>query len=508
MRDKAVLRPPIARLSLFVEASHGFYGMMLKHRCKSFLIMVRRVREWRPGDEEIRAWNGTSARATSTRLFIAACLFLASAFVTSAPASAQNLIRDTEIENAIRVYMTPLMDAAGLDPYAIKIHIVNNNALNAFVSNGQQVFIHTGLLMRAESPLEVMGVLAHELGHVAGGHLARFGEGLENAQTASVAALLLGIPAAILSGRAEAAAAAASLGTQIGTRSLLTYTREMEQAADQAGVGYLDQAGYSSEGLRDFMAILKQEQALTSDNRNPYIQTHPLTDNRIRFIESHIATSPQTGKPAPDDLVYIHNRTRAKLIGYLLPEQVDKIYPPHDISQPARYARIIAAMRTQDFETALSGIDAEISATPDDVFLYELKGDILRNAGRVREAIDPYRKAVEMLPWAALIRSALAQMLLQTNDIRLEDEAMENAIQALRYDSDLISAYRAKGTVHERRGERGQAVLAQAEAAIRGGDRKRAKEVSDRAMALLPEGSAGWLRAQDINIQASRDDKK
>lgn len=422
------------------------------------------------------------------------------------PADAQRLIRDTEIENAIRVYLAPLYTVAGLDPLAVKIHIVNDPGLNAFVSNGQQVFIHTGLLTRAEHPGQVIGVLAHELGHITGGHLARFGKGLEDAQDQNLAALLLGIPAAILTGRADAALAASALGQQLGERSLLRYTREMEQGADQAGVDFLDQAGFSSRGLLEFMKILRSQQALYSANRNPYIQTHPLTEDRMRFVEAHLEKSPLADAAMPADMIYLHDRMRAKLVGFLSPEQVPKIFHESDQTQPANYARIVAAMQNQDFETALNGIEAQIRSSPQDPFLHELRGDILRNAGRVREAIEPYSRAVELLPWAALVRVALAQVMLETGDYSLEDAALDHAVNALRYEKDLIGAWRIKGIVHERRGERGQAVLAQAEVSILTGKKKDAADIAKRAMALLPEGSASWLRAQDINIEASRKD--
>lgn len=427
-------------------------------------------------------------------------------FALSAPtAYAQGLIRDTEIENTIRVYTAPIFKAAGLDPSVVRIHLVNDSSLNAFVANGQRIYIHTGLLMRAEDPGEVIGVLAHETGHITGGHLARFGEGLADAQNANLIALLLGIPAAVLTGRGDVAAAALSLGNQIGTRKFLSYTRANEQAADQAAVGFLDQAGISSQGMLEFMELLTQEEKLYVENPNPYTRTHPLSRERVDFIRNHLENSKLKNTDLDPSYKVLHERMRAKLRGFILPpHQTYQLYPESDRSVPARYARAIALMQESQTPQAVAAIDALIDDYPDDPFFIELKGDILRDGARLEEAIEPYKKAIEILPWSALIRASLARTLVELNNPDYDDEAEKQLREALRYEPWMSSAWRLLATVYGRRGDFGEASLAQAEEAINQGRKEDALGHAKRALDQLPNGTPGWLRAQDIEVQASR----
>ncbi len=429
--------------------------------------------------------------------------------VTLDPAFAQrrnlSLIRDTEIENTIRVYTAPIFKAAGLDPTVVRIHLVNDSSLNAFVANGQRIFIHTGLLMRAKQPDEVIGVLAHEAGHITGGHLARFGDGIADAQNASLLAILLGIPAAVVSGRADVAAAALSLGSQVGQRNFLSYTRANEQAADQAAVNFLDSAGISSRGLLAFMELLTQEEAIFTETPNPYTRTHPLSRDRVVFIENHLKSSPVAKNRLDQTYFKLHERMQAKLRGFLLPpDQTYRLYPETDRSIPARYARTIAMMQDSETANAVEMIDALIADYPEDPFFIELKGDILRDGGRLDEAAAPYRQALEILPWSALIRRSLAQTLIELNAPDYDDEAEEHLRDALRYEPWMSSAWRLLATIYGRRGDFGNTALAQAEEAINQGRKDAALAHAKRAIDLLPNGSSGWLRAQDIEVQAQR----
>ncbi len=436
---------------------------------------------------------------------VMAVFFTLSAEPAAAQSRAPGLIRDTEIENTIRVYTAPIFKAAGLDPTVVQIHLVNDQSLNAFVANGQRIFIHTGLLMRAEDPGEVIGVLAHETGHITGGHLARFGEGLADAQNANLIALLLGIPAAVLTGRGDVAAAALALGNQVGTRQFLSYTRANEQSADQAAVGFLDQAGISSRGMLEFMELLTREEKLYVENPNPYTRTHPLSRDRVDFIRNHLENSQLKNAELDPSYKVLHERMRAKLRGFILPpHQTYQLYPEDDKSVPARYARSIALMQESQTEEAVAAIDALIADFPDDPFFLELKGDILRDGARLEEAIDPYKAAIDILPWSALIRASLARTLIELNNPDYDDEAEKQLREALRYEPWMSSAWRLLATVHGRRGDFGEASLAQAEEAINQGRKDAALGHAKRALDQLPNGSPGWLRAQDIEVQASR----
>lgn len=429
--------------------------------------------------------------------------------VPVSPALAQDrgisFIRDTEIENTIRFYLSPIYQVAGVDASAVSINIIQEQMLNAFVAGGQRIFINTGLLMRAETPDQVIGVLAHELGHITGGHLSQFKDAIENAQAYAIAGLLLGIGGALATGDGQAVAAGTMLGRQGAERSFLSYSRANEQAADQAAVTFLDDAGISSQGMVEFMTILKEQDRLYSEGANPYTRTHPLTQDRINFLQHHVETSRISDHKLPEIYNQVHDRMRAKLLGYINPQEALNRYPEADTSVPARYARAIAYMQLVKQDKSLEEIDSLLAESPDDPFFWETKGDIMRTASRLEEAAVAYRKAVEILPWAALIRVNLAQVLLEQGQPDLLQEALDNANVALSYEPDMIMAWNRKGEAHQRRGDTGMAYLCQAEVALRRGEKAQAQVLSQRAMENLPENSASWLQAQDISYRA--DDK-
>lgn len=457
----------------------------------------------------LNTWRGQLQRIRAAALFsvmLAGALGAAGGSVPGSTAYAQgrdiSFIRDTEIENTIRYYLQPIYEAAGVDASTVQIHLIADDRLNAFVANGQRIFVNTGLLARADTPNQVIGVLAHELGHITGGHLSQFKENIANAQTMAIAGMLLGMGAALATGEGQAAAAGTMLGQQIGERSFLQYTRANEQAADQAAVTYMDDAGISSRGLMQFMKILQEQDRLYSAGANPYTRTHPLTEDRITFLENHVQTSKVSNNDLPFEFGLVHGRMRAKLAGYLKPQDTINRFPPTDTSPPARYARSIAYMELYKTDKAIEEIDALLAESPDDPFFWETKGDIYRKAGRLPESAEAYRRAVEILPWASLIRTNLAQVLLEGRSPDDLAEALDNANVAVGYEPNLIRAWNLKGQAHQRMGDAGMVYLTQAEVALRTGEKKQAKALAGRAMEILEEGSASWLQAQDISYRA------
>ncbi len=420
-------------------------------------------------------------------------------------ARAISLIRDTEIENTIRVFSAPLFDAAGLEAADIQIHIVNDSALNAFVAGGQRLFINTGLLMRAEHAGQVIGVIAHETGHISGGHLVRLQESLNGSTAKSILTLVLGGLAAVATGQPEAAGAVIAGGASVQQRSLLSYTRSMEQAADQAAASFLEEAGYSGRGLMEFLGTLSGQELLSVESQDPYLRSHPLTRDRIEFMRSHVAASQYSDEPYPDNVLRAHDRMRAKLKGFINPpSRTLREYKADDPSFSARYARAIAYKEMHQIDKSLAIIDALIAGAPNDPFLYELKGDVLQDAGRVAESIPPYSKAVEILPWAALIRINLAQSQLEAKDLALGDLALDNLQQAVRYEPEIPLAWRLLATAYARKDDQPNVMLALAEEAILTGKQSEARQRSKRAMDRLPKGSASWFRAQDIHNAAKK----
>jgi predicted Zn-dependent protease len=439
----------------------------------------------------------------------AACFGVLITPLDTATARGFSFIRDTEIENTIRVYTAPIFKAAGLQATDVRIFLLNDPTLNAFVTGGQNIFINTGLLMRAAGPNQVIGVLAHETGHITGGHLARIQDNLSNASIQTILTYVLGGLAAVASGQAGAAQAVIAGGAQIQQATILNYTRTMEQNADQAAVNFMDAAGVSSKGLMEFLELLSREESLITANQDPYARSHPLTTDRIKFMQNHVAHSPLSRKLTPSALTIMHDRMRGKLKGFLNePERSLNEFEPTDESIGAQYARAIAYKRQHKIDAALEIINALLTKSPDDPFFHELKGDVLQDAGRVRASVAPYREAVRILPWAALIRTNLAQSLLELNDPDADDEALKNLQEAVRYEPDTAQVWRLLSTAHARLGDQGNVMLSLAEEAMLNGRHSEARVRAERALTLLPRGSGGWFRAQDITNAAQDSSKK
>lgn len=438
---------------------------------------------------------------------------LMAVMAASAPARVEakegQLVRDAEIEDIIRVYATPLFQAAGLSPNDINVYLIRDSRLNAFVTPGLRMFINTGLLMRAETPLQVIGVIAHETGHLAAGHTATRGDSLRQASTTVLASYVLGLGAALATGRPELATAVLSGGQDIALKGLLSYTRNQESAADQAAVRLLRGTQQSPRGLLEFMQILGGQEVLYSSNQDPYLRTHPLTEDRVSFLEEQVKRSPFGDSPASPELVALHNRMRAKLYGFLEPlERVLQVYPASDDSLPARYARAIAHYQAGDIENALESTEVLIAEMPEDPYFRELKGQMLFEYGRLGEALPAYQEAVRLSPRSAQLRLGLAQVQIETNRPELNDAALKHIEATLREEPDNSFAWRLAAVAYGRKGDVGMTALALAERALAQGHAKEARDQAVRARDLLPAGSPGALRAADIEGLAVRLIKK
>ncbi len=408
------------------------------------------------------------------------------------------LIRDAEIENAFSRWASPIIEAAGLDPDAVEIYIIDTPILNAFVAGGQNVFFTTGLLMRSQSVGEVTGVFAHEIGHIAGGHLIRTQSALEQARLTSMIGMFLGA-GAIVAGGGGAGVATLSGGYHVAQRQLLYYSRSQESAADQAALNYLEKTGQSAQGLADFMRLIERESAVSSDDVVPYTTSHPLTKDRINVINHHLHNSSYTSvKPSPS-WVEDHARMRAKLIGFIKPfETVLLHYPAEDDSIAARYARTIAHYRRRDLETALPMMDSLLESEPQNPYFHELKGQILFENGRLAEAIPSYRQATGLLPDNALIRIGLSRALLGLNRRDLDKESIAILSRALREEKDNPSAWHLIGMAYGRQGHKGLAALSLAEKFVLTGQTKEAGLQAEKALKLIDEKTPSWYRARDI----------
>jgi len=356
-------------------------------------------------------------------------------------AEAIPLIRDTEIETTIRIYAEPFLGAAGIDDNAFEAKIVKDSALNAFVARGQKIFLTTGLLKRSKNAEEVLGVIAHEIGHIAGGHLTRLHSALRKAGKTAIITQILGLTLGAASQNPAVGVAIASGGQHVAKRSFLKFSRGQEQSADQAAANYLDKVGISGKGLLEFLRVLSLQEFLLTSNQDPYVRTHPLTRNRINFMENHVKNSPVTQNKLPPIFVSRHLRMVAKLDAFIdPPKNTLRKYKKNDGSVPARYARTIALYRKGNLSEALSDIEVLISDFPRDPYFIELKAKMLFENGRLPDAMKTYQRAVVLLPDAPLIRTNLAHVILEMNRAELNDVALKHVESALRSDRFMPKA--------------------------------------------------------------------
>ena len=429
---------------------------------------------------------------------------------TVTPARAQEqatrglpVIRDTEIEQLLRDYAQPILKAAGLAKQNVKVVVLNNRAFNAFVMDGRHIFINTGALFDAKTPNEIIGVFAHETGHLAGGHLQRLREQLASAQTASIIALLLGVGAAVAgsrSGNAGNIGTAAIMAPQSAIqRSLLAYIRTQEDQADHAGVKFLNATGQSARGMLSLFKRLSSDSLFNSRYIDPYLQSHPMPAERVAALEVLARASPYFDRKDSAELQMRHDMMRAKLSGFMdRPDTVARRFPLGDHSMPARYARAISAYRHSDLRQAIALIDGLIQAQPGNPYFQELKGQALLEGGRPADAVAPLRRAVQLSHGAPLIQILLAQALIATDKTKVAEEAVELLRPAIRREPDAPEAYSQLAMAYGRKGDLAQADLASAQAAFSRGDLNTARQLASRAKTRLPVGSPAWVRADDI----------
>lgn len=438
------------------------------------------------------------------RITILICLsLLVLAPFRAAHAQRLNLIRDAEIENTIRTFVIPIWRAAGLDPNAVEIMIVQDGSLNAFVAGGQRIFINTGLIMRTETPNQLIGVLAHESGHIAGGHLARMQEELRSLSTMQILETILAggaMAGGSLSGGGIGRGGPSAGGNKApgSIMSFLKYSQTQESAADQAAMSYLQKTGQSPKGSIEFLRTLQKEERLAMSQRDPYLTTHPLTPDRIDAFEQSAARSPYVNTPDTPQNLAMHHRIVAKLYGFVSPDVALQRFSEADRSVPARYARGIALYRKGSLGSALLTIDGLLKEYPNDPYFNEVRGQMLYENGRPAEAVVSYRRAVQLLPSSGLLKIDLARALLDTNNADNDREALRNLELAVQTESGSFDLWRLMAAGYSKQNNAGMTSLARAEMAILRGQRSEAQSHAATAERGLQPGTPAWQRAQDI----------
>ncbi len=418
------------------------------------------------------------------------------------------LIRDAEIEHTLRDYATPLLKAASLDPQAVYIHIVNDQRINAFVAGGQRIFIFTGLIDKAQTADQLIGVLAHEIGHIEGGHLARNLDARNRLSAEQMLTFLLGAAAAI-GGGGQAGAAIVAGGQSMSARNYLSFSRAQESTADQAAATLLERAGISGRGYLEFLDILGDQEMLLAEQQDPYARTHPISSDRIERLRQRVEKAPHYDTPTDPARQQALERMQAKLRAFInRPEKTFSQYPEEDDSFPARYARAIAYFRIPELEKAITILDGLIGEKPRDPYLWELKGQFYYENGAIEKSIPPYRQAVALMPEEPLLLLGLGQSLLAAPTPENVGEARAVLEKVTRLDPFLPATWRLLGEAYARQGEEAMAQFASAEYALLTGHRRRALDLARRAAMGLPKGSPAWLRNQDIINYAQKDKDK
>lgn len=435
------------------------------------------------------------------RLLTALCLACLAFAAAMPPAMAddESIIRDDEIERDLKGWIRPVIVADGLDPANIHIVLVQAPEINSFVAGGPNIFIYTGLLLKASSADEIVAVMSHELGHIEGGHLIRGQAQMDNASFEAMLGSIIGLAAAIAGGGSGGMALGAA-GSSMAMRNYLAFSRVQEGTADAAAMNGMRAAHINPTGMQTFLEKLKGEELLPASQQDEYVQTHPLTEERIAAVEDGVAKSPYRNDPPPPQWKEQFARIRAKLIGFTAPQQVSWAYPSSDTSIAARYARAIAAYRDNHVDESLQGIDGLLKAEPQNPYFWELKGQMLADYGRVDEASAAYAKSIAILPDAPLIRIPYANTLLESQgaDKAKLREAVQQLNRAVRDEPRSILAQHLLATAYGRLGQEAVAKLHLAEEGALKGDKRFAREQAREAVQGLKPGTPDWIQANDI----------
>lgn len=420
--------------------------------------------------------------------------------ITHTLAFSQSLLRDTEIEETMIDYTKPILLAAGLSPSSVDLYLVNDPSLNAFVTRGQNIFLHSGIILQSDTPNQLKGVIAHEAGHIAGGHIVRSDYGNRSAYGAMLIAAGIGI-AAILAGEAEAGAMVLGGSQQFGQLEALAYSRTNESAADQYAAQYMEATKQSGQGLIDFFDRFRAQEVLSNARRYPYFRGHPLSSDRIDALREVVDESEYTDVKDTEEEQYRLEMAKAKLRGFLEgPQVVFSKYPPTDQSQPARYARSVAHFKAADLKNALKEIDSLILENNKNPYFFELKAQILYESGQGQASLKPARKALELKPNAPLLKLALAQSLLEESDDSSTFEAIKLLKSALNTERENSYAWYTLSRAYGEVGMKAEAKYATAEQAYAIGDLARASSFAKRAQTDLERGNPLWRRASDIIV--------
>jgi predicted Zn-dependent protease len=445
---------------------------------------------------------GSAARAARLRKLSFAAGLVVASMAFGLPAFAQNnsnfALRDTETEEMLKSYEMPLARAAGLDLNLVHVYVLGDPEINAFATQPEDIFINGGILLWLKRPNELVGVMAHETGHISAGHLSRMQAGIHAATIPMLLSLLIGV-AAMIAGAGQAGMVIMSMGQAVAEAQFNAFTRVQESTADQIALKLLNATHQSPKGMMDTFERFAADEARGAYKMDPYAVNHPIGQDRVMALQDLADASPYLNVQDPPEVVHTFEMVQAKLAGFLLPVQtaLDR-YPPSDTSETARYARSMAYMRKPDFKAALAEIDSLIKDEPNNPYFYEVRGQIYVSLAKPQLAIADYQKSVDLKPSAPQLRLGLATALLATDNPALAGDALKNLKAASLAENEDVFTWYETAQAYSSLNNKPMADLSTAELYYNSGDMQKALVFAARARPGLAQGTADWQRANDI----------
>jgi predicted Zn-dependent protease len=441
--------------------------------------------------------------------FSATAISLLGAAIQPAHAQSIDVVRDTEIERVLRSYEVPILKAAGIDPNTVHLFLVQDPEINAFATqspiagNEEDIFVNTGTLMQLTRPNQIIGILAHETGHIAGGHMIRDAGAMQKASIPMLIGIAVGI-AAMAMGAGEAGMGAMQLGQQAAMSQFLAFSRVQEATADQMGVTFLNRTHQSARGMVEVFEKFANDNARSAYYNKDFVSDHPADRERIDSLQQRVEASPYKDVPDTPENIKEFHMIQAKLAGYISkPEDVLVRYPLTDQSDEAHYARAMAYFRQPDMKNALAETNALIATNPKNPYFWELLGQIYVEMSQPKKGVGPYQKSVDLLPDAPLLRVSLAAAQIATEIPQLNQPALDNLkIALVQENSDTFAWYEA-AQAYSNLDNKPMADLATAELHYQGGDMRGAVHFAQAASVKLAKGSTDWQHANDILAAAS-----
>ena len=428
-----------------------------------------------------------------------ACAFMAYGL----PAYAQgdiSILRDTETEEMLRSYETPLAHAAGLNPIP-KVWLIGDDEINAFASygeDGENIFIFSGILLWLHTPNELIGVMAHETGHISAGHLSRGQYGMKKAMIPMLLSLVAGV-GAMIAGAGEVGMAIMGIGQAYAMGQFAAFTRVQESTADQIAAKLLLATHQSPMGMYHTFQRFANEEAMSAYKLDKFAVDHPSGQDRVFDLNDMVEQSPYREVQDSPEVLHTFQMVQAKLAGFVLPVKDALIrFPESDNSEPARYARSMAYLRQPNLPKALGAINSLIAEEPNNPYFYEARGQIYMSMAKPAQAIPDYQKSVTLRPRAPQLLLALATAQLATENDAMAQPALSNLKAAILVEDDDVFTWFETAQAYSMLKNEPMANLATAEQWYIVGDMRRAMVFATRARGKLPQGSADWQRANDI----------